>query len=118
MNRAYVPVFGDGRGFRLYVAVGIPMPVGCDPAPQAMPDGIWGDARPAQIDDLVAAIKKLDPECQAYVARHLGLVPETVGERLEAAEDVLDAVSDCQLAIDRFRAYRKRFPEKRPEGDG
>jgi hypothetical protein len=104
--RSYVPVFtphGRTPKVRLFVHVGVP---GCN---------VWGDPRPAQLDDLVGAVRALSPEAQAYVATHLGLVPERVGEQLEAAEDVIGALSDCQLAVDKFRLYRERFPEQRQE---
>lgn len=108
VSRAYVPVFSDGgRKGRLYVHVGIPLD---------QRDEIWGDPRPAQLDDLIAAVKSLSPEMQAYVATNLGLVPEVVGERLEAAESVIDALADARLAVTRFAEYRERFPEKRQEG--
>jgi hypothetical protein len=78
--------------------------------------GLWGDPQPATIEHLLAAVRELAPEQQATVARALGLVPQTVGERLARAEWVFDALSDAQAAIDRYRDYRKQFPEKR-DGD-
>lgn len=105
----YAPVFepmSSGRPLhsRLYVHV---------PIPDDERNEIWGDPRPAQLDDLIAVIRRLRPEAQAYIATNLGLVPETVGERLEAAEDVLEALADARLAIRRLDAYRERFPEQR-----
>jgi hypothetical protein len=77
---------------------------------------LWSEPRAATVDDLVSAIHELSPEQQATVISQLGVVPKTIGDRLERAEWVFDALSDAQQAIDRFREYRKQFPEKR-EGD-
>jgi hypothetical protein len=78
--------------------------------------GTWSEPRPALIEHLIAAIHELGGEDQAAVVRGLGLVPKDVGDRLARAEWVFDALSDAQQAIDRFREYRKQFPEKR-DGD-
>ncbi len=67
---------------------------------------------PAQILDRVRA---LWPEYRIAIAKAVGILPEDVAERLLAVEGLLDALGDAQLAIDRFRAYRVRYPEKIPD---
>lgn len=73
---------------------------------------VWSEPRRATMDDFVSLVRELSPEQQATLVSVLGVDSTSVSERLSRAEWVLDAVSDAQLAIDRFREYRKRFPEK------
>lgn len=72
----------------------------------------WSEPRRATMDDFVSLVRELAPEEQATLAAVLGVDSATVSERLARAEWVLDAVSDAQMATDRFREYRKQFPEK------
>lgn len=75
----------------------------------------WDAPQPATLDDLVLAIRELTAEQQAHVVGMLGLVPQEAATRLTRAEWVLEALEDAQLAIDRFREFRKQFPEKKKE---
>jgi len=77
----------------------------------------WSEPRPATIEDFVSLVRELAPQDQATLVAVLGVDSATVSKRLSCAEWVLDAVSDAQLAIDRFRDYRKQFPEKVDDDD-
>lgn len=79
--------------------------------------GHWGEPRPAEVEDLILALRELSPEQQVEIAGAMGFVPANATVQLKRAEWVFDALADAQQAIDRFRAYRKEFPEKRPEGE-
>ncbi len=68
-----------------------------------------------RLDDLIEDVRLLWPEHRAELAGAIGLLPTEMAERLVAVEGVLDALGDAQLAIDRFRAYRAKYPVVVPD---
>lgn len=67
--------------------------------------------------EVLESVRLLWAEHRAQIAGAIGILPDDVAERLRMAEGVIDAIGDAALSIDRFRQYRKKYPDKMQEPD-